>query len=184
MKLSSLSSRLTVYWIVGFAVAYFTLPIVVHLLLAGLRLNEFSDVNLQSWTTKRARFTVESALRKGPGGTSSSSGPTSCAPIWKPIRNFASRSSMRRRARSWRAPRRNWPPLSRRKASWTCSPFRFISRTIQTPTPAAGSARSTRRSERCVSSSTARTFTVTTCSIKFPMRSRGRTSSFIFQYAR
>ena len=68
MKLSSLSSRLTVYWIVGFAVAYFTLPIVVHLLLAGLRLNEFSDVNLQSWTTKRARFTVESALRKGPDG--------------------------------------------------------------------------------------------------------------------
>ncbi len=68
MKLSSLSSRLTVYWIVGFAVAYFTLPIVVHLLLAGRRLNEFSDVNLQSWTTKRARFTVESALRKGPDG--------------------------------------------------------------------------------------------------------------------
>jgi signal transduction histidine kinase len=68
MKPGSLSSRLTVYWIVGFAVAYFTLPIIVALLLAALRLNEFSDVNLQSWTTKRARFTVESALRKGPDG--------------------------------------------------------------------------------------------------------------------
>jgi signal transduction histidine kinase len=68
MKPSSLSSRLTVYWIVGFAVSYFTLPIIVALLLSALRLNEFSDVNLQSWTTKRARFTVESALRRGPDG--------------------------------------------------------------------------------------------------------------------
>ena len=68
MKLNSLSSRLTVYWIVGFAIAYFTLPIIVHLFLAALRFNEFSDTNLQSWTTRRARYMVESALRKGPDG--------------------------------------------------------------------------------------------------------------------
>lgn len=60
----SLSSRLIAYWIVGSAFVFFTLPAVIHLSLAALRLAVYPEVNLESWTTQRARYVVEAALRQ------------------------------------------------------------------------------------------------------------------------
>jgi signal transduction histidine kinase len=64
----SLSSRLIVYWIVGSALAYFSLPVAIRISFAALGLGEFRDENLESWTTKRARYIVQAALREGPDG--------------------------------------------------------------------------------------------------------------------
>ncbi len=60
----SLSSRLIAYSIVGLALAFFTLPVAISIFLAALRLAVYPEVNLENWTTQRARYVVEAALRQ------------------------------------------------------------------------------------------------------------------------
>lgn len=64
----SLSSRLIAYWIVGSALVYFTLPAVIQLSLSAFRLGFYPELNLESWTTQRARYVVEAAFRQDRDG--------------------------------------------------------------------------------------------------------------------
>ncbi len=69
IRLRSLSSRLLLYWIVGSLLAYFTLPVTAILPQTLLHLGDFSRLNLEDWTTKRARDVVIASLSQAPDGS-------------------------------------------------------------------------------------------------------------------
>ncbi len=69
IRLRSLSSRLLLYWIVGSLLAYFTLPVTAIIPQTLLHVGEGVRLNLEDWTTKRARDVVIASLRRAPDGS-------------------------------------------------------------------------------------------------------------------
>jgi signal transduction histidine kinase len=65
-RLRSLSSRLVLLWIAGTFLVYFTSPITTRVPLAALGLGDPANRTLESWTTKRGRDVLLSALRAEP----------------------------------------------------------------------------------------------------------------------